>query len=189
MLCTECLTFSFVCDAKRCYNETITLAGKGLSWKCAHFLAFSGKCVHFMQIRQKCAHFLAFSGKCTHFLENACILCKLGENARILCKLGENARIFSGNAHILCKLGENTCIFTENARISIKIKIWTNLRFRRPINIGLSYIYTKDQLTTPLIARCAPFVRERKLWLDNSYSCSGIVLLKSRAAATRLINY
>ena len=49
------------------------------------------------------------------------------------------------NAHILCKLGENACIFTENARISIKIKIWTNLRFMRLINIGLSYIYTKDQ--------------------------------------------
>ena len=66
------------------WNETITLAGKGLSWKCAHF----------MQIRWKCVHFLALSGKCTHFQENAHILCKLDENAHIFLHFQENARIF-----------------------------------------------------------------------------------------------
>ena len=133
---------------KKFVNETITLVGKGLSWKCAHFmqirwkcthfLAFSGKCMHFMQIRWKCAHFLAFSGKCTHFMQIRwkCthFLALSGkyahfmqirwkcahfqENVRILCKLGENVCF-------LCKLGENACIFTENARIFNKIKIWT----------------------------------------------------------------
>ena len=53
---------------------------------------------------------------------------------KILCKLDENAH-FQENACILCKLDENARIFKkmrENANLN-------NLRFRRPINIGLSF--------------------------------------------------
>ena len=123
-------------------NETITLVGKGLSWKCAHFmqirwkcvhfLAFSGKCMHFMQIRWKCthfmqirwkcAHFLAFSGKCAHFMQ-----------------IRWKCAHFKENAHILCKLGENACIF-----------LWKCVHFQfEPLllswltKIGLSYIYER----------------------------------------------